>query len=208
MQIIEIVMIVAAYIAGSIPFGKVVFFLLKKDDITKHGSGNIGATNVARNAGKIPGLLTLILDILKGLLPVLICTWVGIVADSWTVTYVAVAAIVGHMFPIWLGFKGGKGVATALGVFLALSWQATLMAIAIFIVFFIIFRIVSLSSLVAVGCFSLLTFLLGDYFQITFNLQIAGLITAFLIFVKHHENIGRLIAGTEKKLSTKGKESS
>lgn len=205
MQLIEIIMIVAAYISGSIPFGKVIYFLLKKDDITKHGSGNIGATNVARNAGKIPGIITLLLDILKGLLPVLACGWVGISADSWTITYVAIAAILGHMFPVWLGFKGGKGVATALGVFLALSWQITLMVLAVFIISFVVTRIVSLSSLIAVASFAVLIFALGSFSNITLNLQIAGLVTAILIFIKHHENISRLLAGTEKKLSTKGK---
>lgn len=199
-------MIVVAYIAGSIPFGKLVYFLIKKDDITKHGSGNIGATNVARNAGKLPGIITLLMDVLKGFLPVVACSWVGIAADSWTITYVAVAAIVGHMFPVWLGFKGGKGVATALGVFLALSWQITLMGLGLFILCFAIFKIVSLSSLIAVGSFSALCFILGAYFGVTLNLQIAGLVTAILIFIKHHENIARLFARTEKKLSTKGKD--
>lgn len=203
MQTLDYLMIAAGYFSGSIPIGLIIFYFLKKDDVRKHGSKNIGATNVARSAGIIPGIITLILDIMKGFLPVAVCGWYSLYNNEWTVAFVAVAAVLGHMFPIWLLFKGGKGVATALGVFLALNWIVTLCTMVIFIISFLTSKIVSLSSLIASGAFVILSFTLGSLLGMTINLQIGALVCGIFIFIKHQENIKRLIAGSEKKLSTK-----
>jgi glycerol-3-phosphate acyltransferase PlsY len=197
---VDFVMITVGYLAGSIPVGLIIFYLLKGDDVRKYGSKNIGATNVARNAGVLPGVVTLILDILKGFLPVAACAWITVSPGGWTIAIVAVAAIVGHMFPIWLLFRGGKGVATGLGVFLGLSWQVTLMALGMFILSFLIFRLVSLSSLVATASFVVFSFIFGSWLGIPLGIQIAALVACVLVFIKHYENIGRMVCGEEKKL--------
>lgn len=203
MGMTDYLLILSSYLSGSIPFGLIVYYLLKGDDIRKYGSKNIGATNVLRNAGAIPGVTVFVLDVLKGFLPVFIAGFLGISSETWTITVIAVAAVVGHMFPVWLGFKGGKGVATAVGVFLALSWSLALFALALFIISVLITRVVSLSSLIATGLFALLSFVIGPWLNMSFELQIASLVVSSLIFVKHHENIKRLIQGTEKRITSK-----
>jgi glycerol-3-phosphate acyltransferase PlsY len=202
---IDYIMIAIGYLAGSIPVGLIIFYFLKGDDVRKYGSKNIGATNVARNAGILPGVITLILDILKGFLPVAACAWISVTPGGWTIAFVAVAAIVGHMFPIWLLFRGGKGVATGLGVFLGLSWQVTLMALVMFILSFLAFKIVSLSSLVATASFVIFAYIFGTWLGIPLGIQIAALVAGILIFLKHYENIGRIIHGEEKKLFSREK---
>ena len=203
MGMTDYLLILSSYLSGSIPFGLIVYYLLKGNDIRKYGSKNIGATNVLRNAGAIPGVTVFVLDVLKGFLPVFIAGFFGVSSETWTITIIAVAAVVGHMFPVWLRFKGGKGVATAVGVFLALSWSLALFALALFITSVLITRIVSLSSLVAAGFFALLSFTIGPWLNMSLELQIASLVVSSLIFVKHHENIKRLIQGTEKKITSK-----
>jgi len=205
MGVIDFVLIAAGYLCGSIPFGLILFKLVKGKDVREFGSGNIGATNVARNGGWGVGLATGLLDVAKGLVPVLISLMMGLPADSWTPAIVAVAAIVGHMFPVWLGFKGGKGVATACGVFFGLSWQVALVALVAFVAAIYFFRIVSLGSLIAAVSFGIAAFTLGYYVGMSFQLQIAALVAVLLIVFKHHENIKRLLAGTEKRFSAGGK---
>lgn len=203
MQTIDFIMIVFAYLCGSIPFAQIMFYIVRRDDIRKYGSGNVGATNVARNVGMIPGIVTLLLDVFKGWLPVAACAWVGIAPDSWTVAFAAIAALLGHMFPVWLGFRGGKGVATAVGVFLAINGMVLLCALAMFVIVMIITRIVSLSSIIAAATFAVCAFLLGPSLGMALNLQIGALVAVILIIAKHHQNIARLLAGTEKKFGMK-----
>jgi glycerol-3-phosphate acyltransferase PlsY len=203
---IEIIMIVVAYLLGSIPFGVIFYWLFRKGDVRSVGSKNIGATNVARTAGALPGILTLICDIIKGYAAVALCFLVGLRVDSWAIAGVALFALAGHMFPVWLLFKGGKGIATGLGVFIGLAWHIALIALAVFIIFVVLTRIVSLSSLIATASFIILAFALGPWLGITLNLQIGAVLGAILIFVRHYENIGRLLTGTEKKFGLAKKE--
>lgn len=188
-------LIVFAYLLGSIPVG-VILARIKGTDPRKVGSGNIGATNVMRAAGKAFGALTLIGDILKGFLPVAIAFALN--ESRVVVAAVGLAAFVGHLFPLFLGFKGGKGVATALGVYLALDHLAVLIAIVVFAVILLKWRYVSLSSLVGVALMPFLLYLRYSPSEYVYLVLIVGALT----FIKHRGNIRRLIAGTENKIGS------
>jgi acyl phosphate:glycerol-3-phosphate acyltransferase len=189
-----------AYLLGSIPFGYLLvrFFLHK--DIRATGSGNIGATNVVRSGAKGLGIATLLLDLGKAYVAVKIAQHLA--PGNYDLAVVAaVAAILGHVFPIWLGFRGGKGVASALGVFLALTPISAACTFAVFLVIVLITRYVSLASIVGSATFPLF----GLHF-VPFRTPI--IITGFLfipllIIVKHHQNIRRLLAGTESRFGAK-----
>ena len=189
-----LLVIVLSYLCGSIPTGVIIANRLGID-VRKVGSGNIGATNVARSIGKKAGLLTLFGDALKGISPVLVVRFLDLGEAALACT--AVAALLGHLFSPFLRFSGGKGVATGLGIFLGLSPQAILIALGLFALTFAVSRIVSLASLVAAGTTPLLLFLLsypkGHLW--------AGIIVASLIIIRHHENIVRLLKGQEQKFS-------
>jgi glycerol-3-phosphate acyltransferase PlsY len=186
--------VVSAYLCGSIPTGVLVARRLGVE-VRKVGSGNIGATNVARSAGKKAGLLTLLGDAAKGLIPVLVVRFLNL--GETTVAATAVAALLGHLFPLFLGFSGGKGVATGLGVFLGLAPYAILLALVLFLAVFALFRIVSLSSLVATAATPLLLLMLAHPREHV----VAGLVIALLIIMRHHENIARLWKGQEPKFT-------
>jgi acyl phosphate:glycerol-3-phosphate acyltransferase len=198
--------LVIAYLLGSIPFGYVLVRTFRKEDIRATGSGNIGATNVARSGAKGLGLATLLLDLLKGYAAVLIAQHLALhagLADPFQLmALAAVVAVVAHIYPIWLGFKGGKGVATALGVFLALVPAAAGCILLVFILLFAATRIVSLASIVA--AVSLMFF--GPYFARgpLSHLTLAGMLfIPLLVIAKHHQNIRRLLSGTEHSFSKK-----
>jgi glycerol-3-phosphate acyltransferase PlsY len=191
-----LVVTVLAYLCGSIPTGVLIARRVGVE-IRQVGSGNIGATNVARSIGKKAGLFTLVGDALKGLLPVVVVRLLGF--DETEQACAAVAALLGHLFPLFLGFSGGKGVATGLGVFLGLAPQAILVALLFFLASFALSRIVSLASLVATAVTPLLLFFLsysGVYI-------IAGAVVATLIILRHHENIARLWRGQEPQFRFK-----
>ncbi len=187
------ILIVFAYLLGSVPVG-VLLARMKGADPRKVGSGNIGATNVMRAAGKVTGALTLAGDILKGLLPVA----VAFIMEEPVIVVAAagLAAFLGHLFPLFLGFKGGKGVATALGVYLRLDPFAVFITVIVFVLVLLKWRFVSLGSLVGVAAMPLLLYLLNapDYYVYL------ALIIGALIFIKHKDNIRRLLAGTENKI--------
>lgn len=193
-----------AYLLGSIPFGYLLVRIFRKEDIRASGSGNIGATNVARSGGKGLGFLTLLLDLLKGVAAVLIaCHFApgkpGYPSDLAVAA--GIAAVLGHVFPIWLGFKGGKGVATALGVFIALAPLAALSALGVFIVVFAITRYVSLASILAAVMLPVFCLL---WMPDRSPLFVGGAIfLALLVIAKHHANIARLMQGTESRFGTK-----
>jgi len=189
-----IIVVALAYLCGSIPTG-VLIARRRGVAIRQAGSGNIGATNVARSAGTKAGLLTLLGDVAKGCVPVVAVRFLNLGETALVCT--AVAALLGHLFSPFLGFSGGKGVATGLGVFLGLAPQAILLALLFFLATFALSRIVSLASLVATALTPLLLWILR-YPQ---GHVVAGLIIAPLIIVRHHENIVRLCKGQEPKFS-------
>ena len=189
-----------AYLLGSIPFGYLLVRIFRKQDIRATGSGNIGATNVVRSGAKGLGIATLLLDCGKAFAAVKIAQHLA-PGNYELAVAAAVAAILGHVFPVWLGFRGGKGVASALGVFLALSWPAGLIVFGVFIVIFAISRYVSLASIIASALLPPVA--LWFIHQRTPGV-IAGLIfIPLLIIVKHRANIRRLIAGTENRFGRK-----
>ncbi len=199
---------VVAYLLGSIPFGLILVKLFKGADIRATGSGNIGATNVARVAPAL-GVLTLVLDMAKGLLAVLFARYLveHTAADLsgrhqvryLTLGIACLAAVIGHIFPVWLKFKGGKGVATALGVFLGLMPVAVLITTAVFVAIYLLSHYVSLASITAAAVFPVIACLFMPPGERSLLLPFMAL-ASLLIIVKHHQNIRRLLAGTENRL--------
>ena len=189
-----------AYLLGSIPFGYVLVKLFRHQDIRATGSGNIGATNVARSGAKGLAIITLLLDLGKAFVAVKIAQHI-LPGNYDLAVAAAVAAILGHVFPVWLRFHGGKGVASALGVFLALSWPSALAALAVFVVLFALTRYVSLASIVAAATFPIFGFHFVPYRT---PMVITGfLFIPLLIIIKHHQNIRRLLSGTENRFGSR-----
>ena len=204
-----IIVSLIAYLCGSIPFGYLLVRIVKGKDIRESGSGNIGATNVARTA-PVLGIVTLLLDGLKGYLPVkiLLSPSVGIPYDATAITYstliacAAFFAVLGHVFSVWLKFRGGKGVATAVGVFFALAPASMTITIVIFAVILALTRYVSLASIVGAICFPAIAYFL-DFSRHpllqAYPVTLAAIFISILIIAKHHANIRRLLAGTENR---------
>jgi glycerol-3-phosphate acyltransferase PlsY len=193
-----LLLVAVGYLAGSIPFGYVLSRFVLGVDIRKVGSGNIGGTNVARAGGKKLGVAVIVLDAAKAVIPVIVARRLleGVPAgEVWTVS-VAVAAFTGHLFPVWLGFKGGKGVATAVGIFLVLAPYAALAGLVTYVVAYFATRISSVGSLSGTAVATL-----GMFVQFGWGSPVAwaGLVIALLIVVRHHENIRRILSGEEKK---------
>jgi glycerol-3-phosphate acyltransferase PlsY len=201
----------ASYLLGSIPVGYLLVRIFRKQDIRAVGSGNIGATNVLRSGGKGLGAATFLLDVLKGCSSIWLATFIvslfarGVAPGIHLYNMEALAAIcavLGHMFPVWLKFKGGKGVATGFGVFLvACTWTA-LAAIALFVLVILVTRYVSLASILGAASFPLFAWLIASGYRPPFFIA-AGYIVAFLIIAKHHQNIRRLLNGTESRFGSR-----
>jgi glycerol-3-phosphate acyltransferase PlsY len=201
---------IIAYLLGSIPFGYILVRIFRGGDVRESGSGNIGATNVARSSLAL-GALTLLLDGTKGLLAVtagsLLAASAARDAAARLPLYpfaaiAAIFAVLGHMFPVWLKFRGGKGVATSVGVFLALAPKTLLIACALFVALVAAFRYVSLGSIIAAAAFPLLAYGLHDY-RSSPEILAAICLIAVLVISKHRENIRRLLAGTENRFAVK-----
>src|SRR5215470_9131260 len=220
-----IIVVVVAYLLGSIPFGYLLVKFFRGEDIRLSGSGNIGATNVARSGARGLGIATLALDALKGLVavwlaailvrkqfpPVMFCGNPFMEAAEHFMSIAAFAAVVGHVFPVWLKFKGGKGVATALGVFIPLLPKALLVSLVIFIISVAISRYVSLGSILATISLPIAACFLEDAAHLhqdrSWGIDWATMLpicaTSLLVVAKHHQNIRRLLAGNENRLGQK-----
>ncbi|HYL61907.1 MAG TPA: glycerol-3-phosphate 1-O-acyltransferase PlsY [Candidatus Methylomirabilis sp.] len=196
---------IAAYLLGSIPFGLLLGKLFGTADVRKAGSGNIGATNVARVAGPVAGMLTLLLDAGKGALAVLLAVRLAGGSALWMMI-AGLCALLGHCFPIWLGFRGGKGVATAAGVFLVLCPLACLGAAILFLLVVIYWRFVSLGSISAAAAMPLLMyFFWAPHHAPPHAITFGSLAAALLIVYKHDGNIRRLVRGNEPRFSFRKK---
>src|ERR1043166_8428731 len=207
---LPLLLVAASYLIGSIPFSYLVVRLMAGQDIREHGSRNVGATNVARSFGKAPGIIALFLDGAKGYGVVVLAEWLmrqpgwpaGTDALPWHsrafwISFAALLAVVGHMFPVWLRFHGGKGVATATGAFLALDPMAIAASLIVFLIVLLTMRYVSLASMISAASFPLfLRFLSKGPFWTT----IVSIVISILIIVKHHSNIARLAHGTERRI--------
>lgn len=192
---------IAAYFLGSIPFGLLLTKAVGRGDVRKVGSGNIGATNVARAAGLLAGVLTLVLDLAKGAGAVLLAEKLSNDSATWMMI-AAFGVLLGHCFPVWLEFKGGKGVATAAGIFLVLSPLACLTAIILFLLVVIFWKYVSLGSVSAAAAMPLLIyFLWAPRHAPALVITIGTLAVSLLVIYKHRGNLRRLVDGTEPKFS-------
>jgi glycerol-3-phosphate acyltransferase PlsY len=211
---LPIALVASAYLLGSIPFSFLVVKVFSGKDVREHGSRNVGATNVARTAGKLPGILALLLDIAKGWGAVMVARWIasrpewpfpaGTLPWESREMWIALAgliAVLAHMFPVWLRFHGGKGVATATGVYLALDVRVVLAAMIVFAIVIIVFRMVSLASIVTAAAAPLLfRFFTTD---VSFWRIVMAICIAFAIILKHHTNISRMVNGSERRMGQK-----
>jgi acyl phosphate:glycerol-3-phosphate acyltransferase len=201
----SLLVVIIAYLIGSIPFGYLIVRGKIGDDIRQSGSGGTGATNVSRRAGKAAGVFTLVLDALKGAIAVLLArALVGPAADiNWVIAAAGVAVIAGHIFPVWLRFRGGKGVATGVGVFLMLAPVALLCAGVVFLAIVALTRFVSLGSITAAILIPLFVWLQNIFVEPVLNLYpllTAAILGALLIVFAHRGNIERLAHGTEARI--------
>jgi len=210
-MLLAVLFIVAlAYLLGSVPTGYLLVKLFRHEDIRSVGSGNIGATNVLRSGGKGLGAATFVLDALKGATAVALAAWIApqfatALPPRDIEALAAVVAVLGHMFPVWLRFRGGKGVATGFGVFLVAAPMAALAAITVFIIVLLLSRYVSLASILGAGSFPVFAYFLvhGDKPALFIAAQF---IVASLIILKHHQNIRRLLSGTENRFGGHSRE--
>jgi acyl phosphate:glycerol-3-phosphate acyltransferase len=212
MLVNAIFLAIVSYLAGSIPFGFIIGKMVKGVDLRQLGSGNIGATNAGRVLGKKWGILCLILDALKGLLPVAFLPSLFFNSNGPWLTHATVLAgvstIIGHMFPCWLGFRGGKGVATSLGVLAILSPWGLLVAAVTFFGSLAIWRFVSVSSMLAAigfGTFELVRSMPDTFSGAKWSQGVFALMVPLLIIVQHRSNIRRLLRGEELRLTSKNK---
>ncbi len=188
----DLIAAIAGYICGSIPFGLILSKAAGLGDVRKIGSGNIGATNVLRTGNKKVAALTLICDCLKGAIPVALCQlYLGLTPAL----IAALAALLGHVFPVWLGFKGGKGVATFIGILFGLAWPLGLIFLGLWLAVAVLFRISSLSALVASAIMPVWAWIFGRS-----DLIVPILVLAAIVWFMHRGNISRLLAGTESRI--------
>ncbi|HKO01753.1 MAG TPA: glycerol-3-phosphate 1-O-acyltransferase PlsY [Thermoanaerobaculia bacterium] len=207
-----VVLVVASYLIGSIPFSWLVVRLVAGADIRHHGSRNVGATNVARTFGKLPGIIALILDIAKGYAAVALAKWLvarpewplpiatdasPVHSQAFWIALAALIAVLAHMFPVWLRFHGGKGVATATGAFLAMAPMTIAGGVLVFLIVLISTRFVSLASMLSAAS---LPIFLHYLVHATFWAVVLSIFIAIAIIAKHHSNIARLTQGTERRM--------
>ena len=208
-MVIDVVMAIIAYLIGSINFSVIISKKVAGFDVREKGSGNAGSTNMLRSVGKGAAALTLLCDILKGVVAILIAIGIGNIvkdADKGLLVQIAgVAVVLGHTFPIFFGFKGGKGVATALGILLMTIWQIGLICLVFALVLMVLTQMVSLGSCAAAVLFPVLTLFIKEHYIVTEggNYFIYSVILAGIVLYNHRSNIKRMLNGTENKLSFK-----
>lgn len=188
-----------AYLLGSLPFGLWVGKLWANIDVREHGSGNIGVSNVLRSVGVVPAIIVLIFDAGKGLIPVLLAKQLLVNDTMWIV--VGIMAIIGHTWPVFLNFKGGRGVATAAGMLIGLSWKIILILLAVWIITLVISRYISLASILAAISLPICL----RIFQFPTSYLLLGSLLALLVVLRHRPNIKRLLAGEEFKIGEKSR---
>ena len=206
-----IIVAIIAYAIGSINFSIIISKKIAGFDVREKGSGNAGSTNVLRSVGKKAAVITLICDVLKGIVAVLIAVLAGnIVSDvdkALLVQIAGISVVLGHTFPMFFGFKGGKGVATSLGVLLTTNWKIGLICLIFALIIIIITKIVSIGSMAAAILFPVLTLFIGESFIVQgvgFKYLVYSLLLATIIVFNHRENIKRIMDGTENKISFGG----
>jgi glycerol-3-phosphate acyltransferase PlsY len=199
MLLSSLLLLAIGYLLGSMPNGYLAGRWLKGIDLRQCGSGSTGATNVLRNVGKAPALAVFLLDVAKGALAVLLAKSFGL--NDWVQVLAGLAALAGHIWPVWLGWKGGKAVATGLGMFLGLAWPVGLSCFGLFMAVISISRIVSLSSVVAAIGLPVLMVLAGANGA---SISVS-IVTSMLVLWRHRSNIERLIAGTEPRIGAKAR---
>jgi len=201
-----------AYLLGSVNLSIILSKLMGKGDIREHGSGNAGTTNTLRTLGKLPAVAVLIWDILKGVIAVLLAKWIMDLTDAniakdivneyrdYAMALSAIFAVLGHNFPIYFGFKGGKGVATSLGVIIAIEWPIAVACAIFAIVMILVTRMVSVGSVLVAILYPILTFCVGDEFTNKWVYLGLALLLAASVLIRHKANIKRILNGTENKL--------
>lgn len=213
-MVIYIIVLIMAYLIGSINFSIILSKKMAGFDVREKGSGNAGTTNMLRTVGKKAALITLLCDILKGIVPVLLAVLIGNIANNFgaeiRVDYLAqiagIATVIGHTFPIYFGFKGGKGVASSLGLILIINWQIGLICLVFALLVMAITRMVSLGSITAAILFAVLVIfnISSEYYIVqNGNYRIFGIVLAAIVIFNHRSNIKRILSGTENKLSLK-----
>ena len=208
-MVIDVVMAIIAYLIGSINFSVIISKKVAGFDVREKGSGNAGSTNMLRSVGKGAAVLTLLCDILKGVVAILIAIGIGNLvkdADKGLLVQIAgVAVVLGHTFPIFFGFKGGKGVATSLGILLMTNWQIGLICLVFALVLMVLTQMVSLGSCSAAVLFPVLTLFIKEHYIVAEggNYFIYSVILAVIVLYNHRSNIKRMLNGTENKLSLK-----
>ena len=206
-QVAYIVVAILSYLIGSINFSIIISKKVAGFDVREKGSGNAGTTNMLRTVGKKAALITLVCDILKGVISILLALLIGKIAkeanNSILVQIAGILVIIGHTFPIFFKFKGGKGVATAVGVLLTTNWQIGLICLIFGLVLIALTRMVSLGSITAAILFPILVLFIKTNYIVEGNYFIYSLIIAVMVVFNHRENVKRLLSGTENKLSFK-----
>tara|TARA_Y100001978_G_scaffold98055_1_gene87869 strand:+ start:125 stop:733 length:609 start_codon:yes stop_codon:yes gene_type:complete len=196
--VLNLLFIFLGYLFGSFPSGYLAGKIAKGIDIRSLGSGSTGATNVLRHIGKRAAITVFLLDVFKGVISILLAKYF-LLNDSWQVA-VGLSTLIGHIWPVWLNWRGGKAVATGLGIFLGLSWQVGLATLGIFILMITLFRIVSLASVSAALALPLIMFLSFNTSNISFPFLIISLLAMTLVIWRHRENILRLMKGKEPRI--------
>ena len=195
----NLLILLLGYLLGSFPSGYLAGRIIKGIDIRSIGSGSTGATNVLRHIGKRAAIVVFLIDVSKGIISILLAKYF-LLNDSWQVS-VGLSALLGHIWPIWLKWRGGKAVATGLGVFLGISWQVGLASLGIFLLVISLFRIVSLASVIASLSLPLIMYFSFNNSNFSIPYLFVSLLAMVLVIWRHRENINRLIKGKEPKIS-------